>query len=688
MRSVAALVCLWMGSGAFAANLDFSNWKLEVAPEQSLAGAWHFYPDSFVEPSVLAQHQANRVEAELPNFFGEPTSGMTANTGFGTYVARVKLPAFAQSKAMVLRIFPADTAGRFFVTDIAGNYLSPIVEQGRVGRDLETTTPQRVPSSVPLQLGLPDEILVWLQVANFHQHIGGLWGAPVLAEATSAFRDERVRSMIDGLSFGLMLLFAVYHLVLYAQGRRETILLSFALLCVLVGVRSAVMARYPESFISDWDDADYAFWLKVEFMTMPLSVMAFAFYFRSFSNYFLRSKLLWQGTVALGLLLVFLIVITPTTFATSILWALQAHMLFGVAWILWYLLGAWKAGENYIDIVLVGGVILGLTVVQDLFHAMGVIESAHYAHYVFGLFLFLQSFLIAQRYSETMDERDDLTHRVLKQATMLAHESDKRAKAEGAQRDAERALRIQAEAKMTLFGEAVHHINNPLNHILGSLHGIAARQSEVRKLTSGLFDEDESLSPEALAVKNQYEGHFDDALEFYTSATSAVERAASTVQLLRALSGVDGISYRTIYFGDIWELVESRSPMVAQLIARSSLNEILDKRCLGHPAMYAQALELLVGALDLRGNEHGVIQCVNTQEQVTFKMRRAGDEGLQETAGQAMRLTLGFNPAASMKAPERVVEIVLHLLEPYGSTIDLSDEGFSITILTNICGAE
>ena len=104
---------------------------------------------------------------------------------------------------------------------------------------------------------------------------------------------------------------------------------------------------------------------------------------------------------------------------------------------------------------------------QDVLHAIDVIDTGHYAHYIFGVFLFLQSLIIARRYSETMDERDDLTHRVLKQATMLAHESDKRASAEVAQREAETALRIQAEAKMTLFGEAVHHINNPFESYLG-----------------------------------------------------------------------------------------------------------------------------------------------------------------------------------------------------------------------------
>ena len=108
--------------------------------------------------------------------------------------------------------------------------IKPRGSSGAGGSDMSSTIPQRVPSQVPLKLGLPEHILVWMQIANFHQDIGGLWGAPVLIEATDAFRGERVRSMIDGVMVGLMLVFAIYHLVLYAQGRRESVLLAFALL--------------------------------------------------------------------------------------------------------------------------------------------------------------------------------------------------------------------------------------------------------------------------------------------------------------------------------------------------------------------------------------------------------------------------------------------------------------------------
>jgi len=623
-------------------------------------------------------------QAWLPAYFGEPRSGIADTRGVVTYATRVRLPKMDPSVSMVIRFEPSDSAARYRVTTLDGSPLSPTVVQGQTGVDISSTVPQRLPSLLSLQLGLPREIVVWIEVANFHQEIGGIWGAPRLLETSNAFQSERNRSMVDGVMIGLMLIFALYHLILYAQGRREDVLLSFACLCALVAVRTAIMARYPESLTANWGIKDYEFWFKAEFITLPMSVLCFAYYFRSFSDHFARPRWAWHFILFTTFILVGVVVISPSTFTSTILWLLQTHVVLGIVWVTWRLIISWREEVSYINYVLMGGLVLGGVVVQDTLHSMGVWETGHYAHYVFGLFLVLQSLIISRRHFETVNERDSLTQRVLKQATMLAHESDKRALAEGAQREAEYALRVQAEARMTLFGEAVHHINNPLNHILGSLHGIAARQSDIRKLTGEIFDEDELLSPEALAVKRQYEDHFEGGFDFYESATSAVERAASTVQLLRALSGIDGVSYKSIYLGDIWSLVESRAAMVAKLIDTSTLEALFEKRCLGHPAMYAQALELLINSYVVEDDAQGFIECDAEDEPVNFRMKRAVEEGAQETEGKALRLRLRFEPRAHTKDSEKVLGIVRHLLEPYGSEVDLEDGVYRMTILTEI----
>ena len=124
--------------------------------------------------------------------------------------------------------------------------------------------------------------------------------------------------------------------------------------------------------------------------------------------------------------------------------------------------------------------------------------------------------------------------------------------------------------------------------------------------------------------------------------------------------------------------------MVAQLIDKSTLQDLLGKRCIGHPAMYAQALELLINSYVIEDDAQGFIECDAEGKPVSFLMKRAGEEGTQETAGRALRLKLRFEPRASTKDSEKVLGIVRHLLEPYGSQVDLQDGVYELTILTEV----
>ena len=122
--------------------------------------------------------------------------------------------------------------------------------------------------------------------------------------------------MIDGVMVG----FRWSSLFITCSLRAGDVSQCFSrLLSRIVAGFGPVMARYPESLISDWDVIDYSFWLKVEFATMPLSI-GLRYYFRSFSGHFDASMALeyylMDGTCSVGM-----IVVVPTTMSTSLLWS-------------------------------------------------------------------------------------------------------------------------------------------------------------------------------------------------------------------------------------------------------------------------------------------------------------------------------------------------------------------------------
>ena len=112
------------------ASFDLTDWRLEESRENALAGEWLFFLAQLLEPTNPSQIREAGLSATLPSFFSEEKSGNPRSHGFGTYVTQVRLPDFARTTSMVLSLSPADTAGRFQVTDLDGNPLSPVVHQG------------------------------------------------------------------------------------------------------------------------------------------------------------------------------------------------------------------------------------------------------------------------------------------------------------------------------------------------------------------------------------------------------------------------------------------------------------------------------------------------------------------------------------------------------------------------------
>ena len=73
--------------------------------------------------------------------------------------------------------------------------------------------------------------------------------------------------------------------------------------------------------------------------------------------------------------------------------------------------------------------------------------------------------------------------------------------------------------------------------------------------------------------------------------------------------------------------MQSRSLMLTQLIEPSCLPDLMPMRCIGHPAMYAQALEIILGSFITNGTDLGTIEYVGEEEEAVIMMRKTGDAG-------------------------------------------------------------
>jgi len=114
-----------------------------------------------------------------------------------------------------------------------------VIGNGVVGTDAETSVPKFLPR---VAVFTPDrtEMVITLQVSNFHHVNGGIWSSISFGTADQIIGFNRTRIALDMIAFGGLLLIGFYHLVLYLFRRRDQASLFFGLFCLITALRVIV----------------------------------------------------------------------------------------------------------------------------------------------------------------------------------------------------------------------------------------------------------------------------------------------------------------------------------------------------------------------------------------------------------------------------------------------------------------
>ena len=110
--------------------------------------------------------------------------------------------------------------------------------------------------------------------------------------------------------------------------------------------------------------------------------------------------------------------------------------------------------------------------------AMGLLPAVPVTEYAIQVgtvieVLFL-SLALGERISSLHSERDAALQALVGQSQALTDETERRAQAE-------ESLRRELQGRVTLFSDAAHHLNNPLNHIDGAKRTIRRKSKEIEK---------------------------------------------------------------------------------------------------------------------------------------------------------------------------------------------------------------
>ena len=107
----------------------------------------------------------------------------------------------------------------------------------------------------------------------FRYFSGGIWFTPSLSSAETAQQTHLSGLLLDMVVFGILVVVALYHLILYVQRREDRTPLYFALFCSGIALRLGVMAHFVESLGFARTPEGFEVLMTLEYITAPLAII-------------------------------------------------------------------------------------------------------------------------------------------------------------------------------------------------------------------------------------------------------------------------------------------------------------------------------------------------------------------------------------------------------------------------------
>jgi|GEM_PF-133282 len=396
--------------------LDLRSWDFDKDGPVSLDGEWEFYWKEFLSPvqgnpmdaSPLANAEIHTmvVPGVWNNFISTPTDFPSpqepvGGLGFATY--RIKI---LYDKAMnknierfAFKLLSQSTAYRVYAN---GNLVLAV---GIPGKSKTESFPFDKPQVVPLKNSMENyEVLI--HVSNFEHAKGGL-REKILFGSEKDLNELRESNLNFELFFtGALIFMGIYHLGLFSVRTIDHSSLYFGLFALLMSLRTVLTGE--KYFVQIFPQLPWSVALRLEYLTFYFGS---AIFLQFVSSIFPQSiplsfrNLLHLVTGGLSLL----VISFPSTLFTQTLPWMQITVGFGILLIFYTAFRALlKKTEGALPLLLGFG-IFALAVINDILHSNEIIYSGLYSPYGFLAFVFFPSFLLSNRFANSIQTIENMT---------------------------------------------------------------------------------------------------------------------------------------------------------------------------------------------------------------------------------------------------------------------------------------
>ncbi|WP_248927297.1 sensor histidine kinase [Paenibacillus hamazuiensis] len=476
------------GPAAVQGTLDAAGWNFSGQGMIYLNGEWQFYWHALLEPNDFSAAGAVVPEpklAKVPHVWGSGAPGDPApdNLGYATYRLDLKL---GEGDPGVKSIYiPAiATAYKLWVNgELAA-------EVGTVGTDPHTMKPKTVAKTVQFHPRPGANELV-IQVSNYVQRKGGLW-TPLMLGNSSDIMFQREKNIASQLvvAIGLLTLGA-YHLGLFMLRKFDTLSLLIGLFCALLALRTLLLG--DTLLVRFWPGLDWEVAVKLEYLAPYVGVPLFGWYVRKLYPQDANRRLI-NVSLAVGALFSLVVLLFPAIVYTRTMLAYQAFTVLLFSYLLYVFMLAVKRRREGALLNGAGTLIMFASVINDVLYYNHVISSVDFVPYGVFIFLFVQTMVVALKYTNAYYMVQNMSVELKDVNATLEDKIRERTEALELSnmqlREANEHLKEMEAVRKVILTNISHEIGTPMTAVQGYIKALldGVIQPQDRKYISMIYD--------------------------------------------------------------------------------------------------------------------------------------------------------------------------------------------------------
>lgn len=392
---------------AVKGHLDLS--QMEFNPQHSLElnGEWEFYWGKLLNPSTFEiENKVEFIPIKVPASW---TSTKVDNQkvpvfGFATYRLKVDLPKNHEKLGLLVpKIWSASKVW------INGQLVSA---RGKVSTRHNQNYENQILEELVMLDTKASKLEIIVQVANYDVLVSGLVQSFKLGYYPEMNEQLNLLNVRELMWIGCLLLMSFYHFILFIYRAKNTYYLFFGLACLLIALRVIVFGEhYLYAYLKEHSGIlNFTWQSKIYYLSsfalIPVALYYFReLYFEECNLLIVRASAIVLGTYSLGIL------VFPPTFLTN---TVNAFEIISIAFELYLIYVLWLATYHHRKdsfLQMLGILLMVFASVNDTLHAeeIELVGSLELTPLMFSVFVFLQFFIIARRFSQAFSQVEDLS---------------------------------------------------------------------------------------------------------------------------------------------------------------------------------------------------------------------------------------------------------------------------------------